>query len=176
MASSAIGAKSPAVELGIAMAGGTIGGKPAELAIAMTALTGQASVSTRQRKGRLAVIEGHVFPAAGIVASLALRSKATIMVIILLVTGIAERWRALERTILMASLTFHVDVRTGQREGRFAVIERHILPAAGVMAGLTLRAKLAIVMIILAMAGKTIHRRAAIRTTGMTFFASDVDM
>ena len=74
--------------------------------------------------------------------------------------GIAILGCVLIQAILMAALTGDVNVFAGQQEGCTAVIEGHILPVGRMMAGSTVRAKLARVGIILVVAGETIYRSA----------------
>ena len=74
----------------------------------------------------------------------------------------------------MTTLTRHSRVRTGQWEVAEVVIEIRVMPIGGVMAGGTIRAILAVMFIILLVAGDTLHRRALELAVQMAGFTSHV--
>ena len=68
----------------------------------MTFLTSQRCVGAGQWKVRAVMIEVNMIPTGGVVAGRAVCAKFSIMVVILLMAGIAIRWRAFELFIYVA--------------------------------------------------------------------------
>ena len=60
----------------------------------------------------------------------------------------------------MAFLAGHTGMCAGEREVRFVVIERHVIPTGGPVTCRTVRAKLAVVGVVLFVTGVAIRRRA----------------
>ena len=101
-----------------------------------TYVTGSAShieMSASQCKSCLAVIEIHIIPGTGHMAPGTVRSKLSIMLIILLVAGEAILRRS-TITTCMATLAFYVRVSSGQLEVGELMIKSPIFPGTGVMA------------------------------------------
>ena len=111
-------------------------------------------VRPSQREITEVVIKGGVFPIEGCMTGSAVRTKATIMLIILLMTGIAISGCALERVILMTFLTGYPGMFPLQFEGRQVMVESCLLPPLGCMADITGRAKAQFVRIVRTVAGK----------------------
>jgi len=122
------------------------------------------------------MVEGGTAPRAGAMTGPAVRPKAAIMVIVLFMAGIAILRCALENAIYMATGTCHINMSTGQFKCRQIMIEGGILPIACIMAGSAIRAKAAIVMVVLFMAGIAILRCALEDTIYMALRAGDIDM
>ena len=104
------------------------------------------------------MIEGHVLPGRGLVTRSTLRSKLAAVCIVIGMAGIAVLRRALIDSVHMTGSALHICMSATQRECGVVVVERHVLPAARVMAGSTICAKLPIVLIIADMTGIAILR------------------
>lgn len=72
----------------------------------------------------------------------------------------------------MALFTSHIDMRAIQREVAQVVVEGGVFPIARIVAGPAICPEPAAMLVILAVAGVTIHRRAPIHAILMTRFAS----
>lgn len=84
--------------------------------------------------------------------------------------------RAFVYTVGMACITLNIGVPAGKREAGVAVIEGHIGPTAGGMAGTTVRTELSVMTILRRMARITIRRRSLVHTIGMTCTALNTSM
>jgi hypothetical protein len=71
----------------------------------MTSLASQGCVGTGQRKVRAVMLEVNMIPAGGVVTGRTVSAKFSIVIVILLMTGIAIHWRASELFIYMTRLT-----------------------------------------------------------------------
>lgn len=100
-----------------------------------------------QREGGLAMIEGHILPAGCIMARGTYRSELSVVCILGSMTGIAIRGCALEHAIRVTDHTLNVLVLPSQWEGSPVVIEGHVFPAAGLVAGTTIRTELTAVWV-----------------------------
>ena len=87
--------------------------------------------------------------------------------------GYASGVRAFEYTVLVTLLTGDTHMRARQREVGEVVIEVRILPVIRGVTAPAVRAKLAVVFVILLMAGVTIGGRACKDIILMTTFAGD---
>jgi hypothetical protein len=76
----------------------------------------------------------------------------------------------------MALLTSYSRVAAGQREVTAVMVEIDVLPIRRVMTGSTVRTILTIMLIILLMAGITIHGRAFVLSVDVTRLAGDLRM
>jgi len=160
MAGFALSAKQAGVRINIGMARSTGRGRAVKDLVLMAQGAGHSRVFTRQLEAGVLVIERGRRPAIGGVTLRALRAESAAMRIILCVAGGAVHWRALELSIDVTGCAIHCRVPAGQLEGGIIVIEYGRLPAAGRVAGRAVRAKLAIVRVILEMAGDAVHWRA----------------
>jgi len=95
------------------------------------------------------------FPCAGCMAGFALPAELSHVRIHM--AGGTVFGRSLEHIILMAACTRHTDVLPGEREARLAVIETHLHPICGSVAGSAICSQLSLMAVILGMAGNTIR-------------------
>ena len=128
--------------------------------ICMTCLALEIRVPAGQRECSVVVIEGHVLPGRGLVTRSTLRSKLAAVCIVIGMAGIAVLRRALIDSVHMTGSALHICMTATQGKGGVVVVKRHVLPAARVMAGSTICAKLPIVLIIADMTGIAILRCA----------------
>jgi len=84
----------------------------------MTALTGQSCVATCQRETAAVVIEINIIPTGWIMTGRTIGTKLTVVIIILLVTGITVGRCTFENIILMTGLTRNFRMLTLQLERR----------------------------------------------------------
>jgi len=114
--------------------------------------------------GVAVVIETARLPVAVGVTGFALVAKPALVafaLIILLVAGDAFHRGALERRVAVAVLARDIHVLAGEREMRLAVVETRVLPVfVGMAIGAGI-AQLALVLVVLAVAGDTGGRRVA---------------
>lgn len=111
-----------------------------------------------QRKGMVA-IECRGSPSVYGVTGGAVGTELTSMFSRLGVAGFASGRRAFEYTILVAIFAAHLGVRSSQREFGAGMVEGGTLPTVWDMAACTVSAELAVVFVILFVAGITILRR-----------------
>ena len=100
------------------------------------------------------MIEGHIRPTVGGMASGTVSAKLTVMFVILLMAGHTIHW-CTAVAAGMAVLAFHAGMFAGQLEGGQPVIEGPIAPGVGIMASAAFFPKTAFMEIILLVAGKT---------------------
>lgn len=96
------------------------------------------------------------FPATGVVAILTLRTEASLVHILLLMAAIACGGRIAESGCQMTLLALDLGMTAGELKARLGMIIGRILPEFFVMAALTLVAKLAIMLVILLVAGNAL--------------------
>ena len=87
------------------MAGNTLRGYPGKRIIGMALFTCHSRMRAIQREVAQVVVKGGILPTRWVMTGSTLRTKATVVFINLLVTGIAIVWRALEYPILVAIFT-----------------------------------------------------------------------
>ena len=109
-------------------------------------------------------------PILGGVAGLTIRTEQTGMIWRVAVAGNARGGKPRKLSIGMTALTFQTDMPTREREVRFIVVEGHVIPTRGLVAGGTVRAKLSAMLILLAMAGVAIAGRAFVCPVLVTLF------
>lgn len=85
-------------------------------------------------------------------AVVAFGTESTVMLIVLLVTLDARRWRITKRGGQVAFLAFDPDMASGQRKAGLAMVERHSGPFVLAVAGFAAHAELSAMLVILAMA------------------------
>jgi hypothetical protein len=158
MAGTALRAELAVVHIPRGMAGETILWCAFEYVIHVAGFACHRGVGAGQGKGSFAVIEGNVFPAAGGMTPGTFGPELTFMYIFGGMTGDAIFRRALEDAIHVTCPAGDIGMQATQWEGCFAVIETYILPAAGMVAGRAILAKLALVDIRGNMAGETVLR------------------
>src|SRR3989344_5447772 len=95
------------------------------------------------------------------VAALALGAELAFVFVVFLVTGDASRRCALEFGIGVAVLADDITVFSGQREFRFAVIEKGFLPVAFLVTVGAQGAQTALVFVVLLVARKAVRWRIA---------------
>jgi hypothetical protein len=86
----------------------------------------------------------------------ALCAELTAVCILIGVTGITIRWHAFVHPVAVTANTGGVEVTARQREGGFVMIEVHIFPTAGHMAGGAIGAELSIMFVSIRVAGITV--------------------
>ena len=153
------------------MAGITILWRSLIHAIHVTGTALNVCMFPRKRESGVIVIEGHVSPTAGVMAGTAVCAELTVVVVPVRVAGITIRGRTFIHSIHMTGTALNACVFSRKREGGVVVIEGHIVPAAGVVTGTAVRAELAVVLVLICMAGITIRRYTlihAIDVTGIT--------
>ena len=101
-----------------------------------------------QLEGRQIMIEGGICPTTRIMASAAIRTELTVMMIVLFMAGITILRRALEDAIHMAACASHIDMCAGQLEGCQIMVKCDILPTIRIMASAAACAELTIMLII----------------------------
>lgn len=128
----------------------------------MTIVAGHFHMPAIQHKLRSVVIEIPGFPGTGVMTGLALDAKAALVLVVLFMASITGGWRIMECRSLMALLALSSGVTASQREARFVVVIRGILPALFVVTSFALIAELALVLVILAVAGNALARQSGL--------------
>ena len=118
MAGRAIRAELPVVFIVVAMTGIAILRRAFEDAVHMTTRASHAGMRARQLEGRKIMVKTGRLPGAGGMAGRAIRAELSLVVVVLLMTGIAILRRAFEDAVHMTRLTRHINMRPGQREGK----------------------------------------------------------
>jgi len=90
------------------------------------------------------------------------------MFILVGMTGVTIRWCAFIHTIDMTRLALGSRVPSRKREAGTVVVKIHIRPFCGFMACAAIRSKLAVMIILVGMAGITIRWRALVNSIGVT--------
>ena len=162
----------------ILMTGIAVAGRALIDSVDMTTRASHRGVFSGQFEGGQVVVEGGWFPGGGCVAGSAACTVPTSMGVAILMTGIAVVWSALVEAVDMATRASHRGVFTGQFEGGQVVIEGGWFPTVYGMAGTTSRAKVAVVIVVLLVAGIAVAGSAmvdmvdmATRTGGCGVFA-----
>jgi len=151
----AICAKLSIMLIVVGVTGKTVGGR-AFISVCMTCLALYVCVLPCQREGRVVVIEGHVAPSGRVMARSTIRAELAVMLVIVCMAGKTIPGCPFVYVIHMARLADHIGMCTRQRERRVVVIERRILPTAGVMTGRTDRSELTVMCILRRMTGEAI--------------------
>lgn len=111
-----------------------------------------------QLEDRSVMVKAGRLPAVRGMAGLALSSQAATVRVGVAVTGSTVHWRALENTANMAAFTSHIGMQAFKTEGKLGMVHTGVFPAVRSMAAGAIGSKLAIVMIVLGMAGETFLR------------------
>ena len=104
-------------------------------------------------RGLPVVVEAPGFPRQGVVTGLAARSKLVFVCVVLLVTGDAGNAGVLEGRRFVAFLAFNLGVLAQQREAGQSMVDPGHLPVTLVVTGLAFVAFLALVFVVLFVAG-----------------------
>ena len=107
-------------------------------------------------------------------AGTTVRAKLTLVLISCRMARITIFGRAFVYVVNMTGLALDTYMRPRQCKSRFAVIECHILPAAGVMAACTSRAHLAFMHILRGVTGETVFGGTLVSSVHMTGDADDI--
>ena len=126
-----------------------------EDAVLMATLTGNRSMLPIKFERELRMIHLCLFPALGSVTGNAVRSKLTLVMIILCVTGEAILRRAFEDAVLMATLTGNRGMFPLQMERELRVVDCCRFPSNRQMTGCAIGSKLTVMMVIFLVTGDT---------------------
>ena len=121
-----------------------------------------------KREGSIVVVEGRIAPTAWGMTGTTVRAKLTVMGISASMTGITVRWCTFIYTVRVTCIALDIRVSARKREGCVVVVEGHVAPAAGVVAGTTIRTELSVVFVFGCMTRITILRGPFVNTVGMT--------
>ena len=157
---SALSAKRAGMRIILKMAGHTILRGPLEHIIDMAVCAIHACVLPIQFECKFRVIHIGGLPASGRMTGIALCAKCAAMRIIIDVTGSAVHGGALEDAILVTIHAVNACMFAIEMECKFGMVYICGFPAGGTVTGSALSTELAIMRIIINMAGDTIHGRA----------------
>jgi len=143
------------------MTGNTIAGQAAIRSTSMAFCAIQAGMLSNQRETGHAMIEACATPTAGFVTGAAVRAELTVMVIIRSVTCITVRGCSFV-AVGVACCAWNSTVSSVKREASIVMIEVHVGPLRGFMAGTAIGAELTVVLILAGMASVTIRGRSLI--------------
>ncbi|OIN88161.1 MAG: hypothetical protein AUJ21_11330 [Anaerolineae bacterium CG1_02_58_13] len=118
MAGRTIRAELPLVIVVLLMTGIAILRRAFINAVLMATRASHAGMRARQLEGRKIMVKTGRLPGAGGMAGRAIRAELSLVVVVLLMTGIAILRRAFEDAVHMTRLTRHINMRPGQREGK----------------------------------------------------------
>ena len=158
----------------ILMTGGTTGRQAAKRSVLMTARTIQPGMFSGQRETGNGMVEVRIAPTAGCMTGTTIRAKLTVVSILIGVTGITVRGRTLV-AVCMAGGTSYSSVSAFKRETCKVVIEVHIRPLGWLVTGATVRTELAVVVVLVGMAGIAIGGRTLV-TVRMARLAGNTRM
>ena len=119
-------------------------------------------LSEKRIFGLLVVVKKNFFPARFVMTSFTLGTKASLVLVVLLVAFVAKLRSILVFIVHMASLAFHILVLAKQFEMRFAVVEMGRLPVFFYVTVLTLRPQSTFMLVRLFMAANTLGRRLTV--------------
>jgi len=157
----------PSMRVAIFVAGIAVNGSALVNIIGMATCTGGRGVFAGQFEVGHIMVEGGRFPGGGGVAGTTVCTELAIMTIILLMAGIAVGGCTLEDIIAMTAQACGCGVFAGQLKGGQVVVEGGWFPGGGGVAGTTVCTVLAIMPIILLMAGITVCRYAFVDAIDM---------
>jgi hypothetical protein len=106
------------------------------------------------------VVKGGGLPGSGRMTGVTVDAKLSVVVIVAGMADATYFGRPDENAVDMASGTAGVKVRAGELESGLVMVKGGRIPGCGGMAGATIIAKCASMMVIVAMTGGTILRRA----------------
>jgi hypothetical protein len=155
----------------VGMTGKAVRWCPAIDSVLMTRSAGHIGMPARQRERRIVMIEGCTLPSCCGVTRSTISTELPVVSIVCGMTCITARRRTSEHTIRMAGAANRVHMTASQWKCSMAMVETHICPTAGDMTRSAVRAKLAVVPVIIGVAGKAVFRCASeyiIDVTGTT--------
>ena len=100
-----------------------------------------------KREGSIVVVEGRIAPAAWGMTGTTVRAELPVMGISASMTGITVRWCTFIYTVRVTCIALDIRVSARKREGCVVVVEGHVAPAAGVVAGTTIRTELSVMFV-----------------------------
>ena len=140
------------VIVGVGMAGGALAGRALVDILFVAFGAFHIHMRTIEREAAQGVVKGGVFPVAGVVAGFAQRAILPLVGVILRVARVAIFGRA-GVALRVAGFTLHIHMLAFEREAAQAVVKFGGFPGFGAVTHATLDAKLAVVGIVLEMAG-----------------------
>ena len=162
MTGTAIRAKLAIVSIPGGMAGIAIRRCALELSVGMAGGAGNILVLAPQRESGRAMVKTHILPTASHVAGTTICAELAVMGVVGSMAGETVRWRTFELSIGMAGCAGDILVLAPQRESCCAMIEIHIVPTTRVVTTRAILVKLAVMRVVLLVAGKTIFGRTTI--------------
>lgn len=143
----------------------------------MAGLAFRPQMSSKQRVfGMKPVVKDDCFPVSLCVTGLAFLAIGSLMFIILLMAGVAVCGSILERWCEVTFLALDRFMLAKQGKTRLIVVEWSLLPGTLVVALFTLPAFLALMLVVLLVAGVTVERGILIAFFSVAFFACHVRM
>jgi hypothetical protein len=141
--------------------------------IYVTSRTLDVRVAAGQWERCFAVVNICILPTGCTMTLTAVRAELPVMFILRCMTGKTIPWCAFENIVNMTCRTRCRCMAARQGECRPAVVEANVLPAAGVMTGCAVRAKLPVVGILCGMTGKAVLRCAFVHAIHMAGSTGD---
>ena len=123
MAFGAVCVERPEVEIRVCVTGHALCRKPGKLTVCMAILTNNVDVRPIQWEIAAVVIESYIFPTRRGMAGSTVRSKTTVMFIVLAMTGITSGGQTLVNTVLMTILASDLCMLALQFEGREGMVK-----------------------------------------------------
>ena len=124
----------------------------------------------------ITVIESYIAPAIGAMTCSTIRSKTAAMVIVGCMTGVTIGRRSLINPVGVTRRAGQVGMPARQREASVVMIEGSSTPTIGRVTGTAVRAKLAVMPILVGMTGVTILRHTLVNAIGMAGSTDQVGM
>ena len=150
----AVGAKLTKVNLRVGVTAHACGGRTLIDVVSVTLHTCCLDVSTREREGGLAMVEcRNLFPVVGRMACGAVGAVLAQVFLRLSVAVHACGGCAFIDVVAVTVHTCRLNMGTREREGRLVMVERNLIPAAGRVAGHTIRAEGTLVYVVLLVTG-----------------------
>ena len=118
----------------------------------MTFRATQIGMFSCQRKTGVIVVEGCITPSTRIMAGSAVRTKLSVVFILISMTRITIRWCTLIYTVRMTCTTLGIRMFPRKREVGIVVVETHIRPPGRFMARTAIRSKLSVMVILIRVA------------------------
>ena len=168
MAVRTAGAKAAGVHPRLSMAVDAGARRPLERSAPMALRARRAAVGTGEWEARSIVIEGCVAPLRHTVTGGAVGSVLAAVLVILPMAADAARRRSSIVTTGMAGGAGDLLVRSHQGERRLVVVKRHVVPARRPVAGGTVAAQLACMLVIVPVAAHAIAWRADVFAARVT--------
>lgn len=176
----ALSTKTASVRIILEMAGGAVCWRSLEFGVLVTIRAGSAGMFAVQFEGKLGVIDPGGLPSIRCMTGGAIRSKLTGVRVILEMARGTVHGCTFEDAVLMTILASHCGMGSIEVEGKFRVIHFGWFPGVRNVAGCAVLPKLAVVEIILLVAGVTLLGRGLHIRNGavvkMTFGAGCLSM